>query len=208
MELEKRFIYFLTKYKNIVTYLKWEPRNLHGHVIYGQKKSIEDYFINYANEADWTAFIDIDEFIYSDRDLKSVLKRYEQYEIGDVVLFQKKFDDRFNNFDKPVAEIVDCLNGIDTTQWGPKHLFRNCYFDFAAEEDWNVHFIPFKNCYASLADIKTLRFNHYNINSVQLQWMKSFYHTDYDFKLNGKCYELLNKAKALKKQSVRVEINN
>ena len=36
------------------------------------------------------------------------------------------------------------------------------------------------------AETTAIRFNHYNVNPAQLQWMKRFYRTDAEFKINAR----------------------
>ena len=192
IDIEKRFSKLLEKYKKEIVYIKWEPKDLDGNIVYAQNESIIDYITNYSRKADWTAFIDMDEFIFSQKCLKALLNECNNKGIGDIVLLQKKFDDRFNNLNKPVSHIVACIEGINTTRWAPKHLLKNSCFDLNTSRWWNIHSLPIKNCYSLLADIKKLRFNHYNTNNYQFQWMKSFYNTDIEFKLNAECYELYN----------------
>lgn len=179
-----------------------EPRDENGDVVYGQNESILNYNQVYAQKDEWTAYIDMDEFIYSKYNLKQQIQLFVAKNVGNIVLLQKKFDDRFNNLDKPVACITKCIDGIDTSQWGPKNLIQNNKFDCENLEDWNIHFLPTKDCNYAIANRATLRFNHYNVNAVQLRWMKHFYKSEQKFKLNSDCFELFKQFK--KRQSKRL----
>jgi hypothetical protein len=173
-----------------IVYVQWEPRDGDGDIRYGQEKSIVHCISNFRHKSDWTAFIDMDEFIYCAGDIKLALSDCERQGIRDVVLHQKKFDDRFNNLSIPVTQIVDCIEGIDTSQWACKHIIGNENVRVDSIDGWNVHGIPTQACGQAVADIRELRFNHYNVNAAQMQWMKSFYCTTNDFALNAKCHEL------------------
>lgn len=183
----------LAKYKDIITVVDWSPRDENGGVLYGQKASILDYLDQYSSLSDWTAFIDMDEFIYCAGDLKAVLSRFETDGVESIKLLQKKFDDRFNHIGTPVTRIFSCIEGIDTRHWAPKIILRNCAFDPEYNGNWSIHFLPVKGNRYLTANVTQLRFNHYNINPVQLQWMKGFYDAEEDFTLNGACYELYHK---------------
>jgi hypothetical protein len=39
--------------------------------------------------------------------------------------------------------------------------------------------------------VDVLRFNHYNINDKQLKWMKEFYKSTSEFKINGKDHGMI-----------------
>jgi hypothetical protein len=179
----------LQKFESYIIYIRWEPKDEIGNITYGQKESIAHCMTNYSHEVDWIAFIDMDEFIYSSVGLKKVFETCDEALVGKIILKQKKFDDRFNNLEKPVTNIVDCIEGIDTSLWGLKSVIRSRYFDYG-HCNWGIHNIPTKNCLFLVAEITQLRFNHYNVNSSQLEWMKLFYHTRESINLNSKCYEL------------------
>jgi hypothetical protein len=181
------------KYGSMISYIKWQPRNMRGDVVYGQKKGIIDYIRNYAGGSDWTAFIDMDEFIYCKYPLKQVIAKYDSAGVGDITILQKKFDDRFNNLGTPVTHITRCIEGINTLHWGPKHLVKNKCFFMDEPDYWNIHLLPTRDCYCAIADPNEIRFNHYNVNEFQLKWMMDFYETEKPFALNAVCLELYSK---------------
>ncbi|SDT43290.1 Glycosyltransferase family 92 [Mucilaginibacter mallensis] len=188
----------LSKYGNMITYIKWEPTDGNGNIIFGQKECIIHYIENFGQRSEWTAFIDIDEFIYCKGSLMQWIKKFDARNVGDILLLQKKFDDRFNNLDKSVTHIVKCIDNIDTSLWGPKHIIKNNNFDVLETGAWNIHSLPAKGGFCVIAKLSDLRFNHYNVNDWQLNWMKNFYKTHLDFSLNAECFKLSIKAKRLK----------
>lgn len=189
-ELRVLFSAFLKKYSDQVVYLNWEPKDKIGNIVYRQVDGINHYIKNYGELSQWTAFIDIDEFIFSSLNIKILIKRFQSAGAGGIIMFQKKFDSRFNHLDRPTTEIIDCIDGIDTKMWGRKSIIRNKCFDIDNTEFWNVHHLPLKNCKIGTANFEILRFNHYNVSNVLLKWMKQFYNTTSDFTLNGKCKDL------------------
>ena len=48
-----------------VFYIKWQPKNNKGQILFGQILAVDHYLQNYGDSSDYTAFIDIDEFIFS-----------------------------------------------------------------------------------------------------------------------------------------------
>jgi len=174
-----------------VTYEKWTPRDEQGKIIYGQTDAIKDYTERYSRNSDWTAFIDMDEFIFSPegKNLKDYLDEYEKRGIEDLVLHQKKFDNRFNNLDKFVIQIESCIDGINTIGWASKHIMRSDNIDLTAmiekKKGWNIHYIPIKRGRYFDVKMEELRFNHYNTNKKLLEWMKGYYNSTEDFHLNS-----------------------
>jgi len=191
-KIDKMLKYLLEKYKFDVTYIIWEPTGPGGNIIYGQNESILNYFKKYSGSSDWTAFIDMDEFIFSIGNIKELLTSYADTDMGKIIIHQKKFDDRFNNLDKPVTSIVNCIENIDTSGWAPKNFIKNIHFDADSLDDWNIHNLPIKNSASYLADKDEFRFNHYNVNESLLDWMSFFYKTSNRFSLDAKCYQLFD----------------
>lgn len=192
----------LDKYHREVEYIAWSPKDADGNIIYGQNESIKHYLTNYADKTDWTAFIDMDEFLYSKVPIKAIIDKYENLGYGDLLLLQKKFKDRFEDIKLPVTEILACIEGIDTRHWAPKHIIKTEDFDFNRSSFWNIHQLPIINSKTIVMNTDELRFNHYNVNKWQLEWMKGFYNTDVNFTFNAKCDEL-QKLYCGKKQTER-----
>lgn len=175
-----------------ITYVKWTPMDAQGRIVYDWNKALRDYIESYGSNSDWTAFIDLDEFIFSPKgkNLKDYLDEYEKMGLEEILLHQKKFDERFNNLDKFVIQIESCIDGVNTKGWASKHIARNDVIDLdaliAMKFGWNMHNIPMKRGIYFDADMEELRFNHYNSNKKLLDWMKGYYHAAEDFQLNGR----------------------
>ena len=175
-----------------VTYVKWTPENAKGKIVYGWNDALSDYIKNYGNESEWTCFMDMDEFLFSveGKNLKDIVEKYSEAGIGDIRLRQKKFEDRFYNLDKYVTKIDKCIEGLNTTGYGTKHIIQTDLVDIAPPSEkkkkWNMHTIPVKNGKGDWINMKELRFNHYNTNEKQFKFLKRLYRTSEDFFLNGK----------------------
>ncbi|MGN8056099.1 glycosyltransferase family 2 protein [Pedobacter sp. 22163] len=186
----------LRRFSDRLTIIDWSPKNAQGEIVYGQKDSIVDYFKRYSKLSDWTAFIDIDEFIFCTTSFRKFLAKQSKSDTGSIVMKQKKFRDRFDSSNKRVIEIFDCIDGLDTSGWAMKVIVRNIYFDENSLVDWGIHFIPVKNSTILLADFDKLRFNHYNVNEKQLEWMEGFF--GIKISINSKCYQLYNASRRIK----------
>ncbi len=92
-EINKEMQSILNDYPNVV-YVKWQPKNEQGKIIYGQMLSVYHYLENYGSESEYTAFIDTDEFIFSKKnhDLKDFIIKNNK---DKYILYQKKFGDRY-----------------------------------------------------------------------------------------------------------------
>lgn len=193
-QLIESFNCIIEKYKNQITCINWEPVDELGNIIYCQNGAINHYTNHFCDKCDWTAFIDMDEYIYCETDLKNTLRQIRNnYHCGNIVLLQKKFDDRFNNIGKPVTNIQKCIEGIDTSLWAPKNICDNQILKkYTSKEDWSIHQMLLTYTDSFHCDINTLRFNHYNVNSFQLKWMEKLYHKT-GFRLNGICNQLIDR---------------
>lgn len=118
-----------------------------------------DHFSKTAN-ADWCAFIDIDEFLYSPYAIADFLKG------KDVKIMQKKFEDRF---DYPTALEITRTFSIDTRFWAPKLIINMAHY---VKGGPSIHELNFNSSRGPLLqDLGVLRFNHYNHNSRGHDWL-------------------------------------
>lgn len=176
----------------MITYVKWTPKDKKGNIIYGWNEALADYVHNHGRDAEWTCFIDIDEFLFSVREnsIKEIIKRVEKDGYSDILIHQKKFGERYYNTDKYVTHIESCVEGISTTGWASKHILRPEAVNLDAlinmTKGWNMHMIPIRNAKGMWMNVTELRFNHYNTNKCLLKWMKGYYKSSEDFCLNGR----------------------
>ncbi len=169
--------YLEDKYKNKIKIIRWDYRNDKNEIIYGQMQSMTHYKNNFGSENDWTAFIDVDEFIYLDPklgSLKDYIKQHDNNGITKLVIKQKKYADRFCNLDKSTMDIDDVIE-INTNGWGIKNICKN---NQILDKQHSPHDISLKNNKQKNCNQDELRFNHYNINIKQIDWMKGFFRTD------------------------------
>lgn len=171
-----------TTYGDYITWIKWHPTDDDNNIIYGYNESIEHFIKTYGNQVEWCAFLDLDEFLFSPNhiNIPNYLREKQEDDVGNVMILQKKFKDRFL-MDRPyVRNNYDCINGIDTSAWAPKCIIHlDKYRDME-----HMHAIYVTNKTIT-EDINILRFNHYNVNDKLLEWMKGFYNTDTDYELNS-----------------------
>jgi hypothetical protein len=163
----------LEKYKDIVTYIKWQPK-IGPNIVYGQVDSIYDCMSKYRESVDWMCFVDLDEFIVVNDSLEKdslqlFLSTLEPH-IGGLKMTQKKFVDRFLTKEKLVTQEFACINGLDTRYWAPKYIIRSR--DFRSLKD--IHNFNIRNKMLRPYE-KTLRFNHYNLNDTLIKWYYKTY---------------------------------
>ncbi|NOY16676.1 MAG: glycosyltransferase family 92 protein [Gammaproteobacteria bacterium] len=174
----------LAEFGDHCTLIEWQPRDEKGQVVYGCEESIIHCMYNYSRDVKWLCAIDMDEFLYSpcNEPLDSLLDWLEDKGHSQCVLLQKKFEDRFLHLDKLVTNIENCIEGIDTAIWGPKNIILTDAF--YPDGIQSIHNIPVRFGSSHWIDTNRLRFNHYNVNGWQLNWMKQFYNCDSLFKLD------------------------
>jgi mannosyltransferase OCH1-like enzyme len=166
----------LKKYPEII-YIKWQPRNDENQIIYAQDKAFEDYINKYSDESDWTAFIDMDEFIFKKDYNKDYIKKFihdkEIEKYTKLKIEQKKFKDRLCNLKKSIFDIDTTIEVPST--WGPKIIAKNSEFLKNISHNEIPHSMNLKKDNVYNCDINELRFNHYNLNAKQFKWMQRFF---------------------------------
>lgn len=166
-EDREKFNMIMDKYKNDITYVKWQPKNENGEIIYNQKGSIKHFIENYGHETEWIACMDFDEYLFSPDNINipEYLNKLGN-EISCVKVCQKKFIDRHLSDKTNMLEEFRCVDLYVGEWWGAKNIFRPTDFiDFR-----DIHNISVKNKTHSIGQ-HLLRFNHHNVNSSQIEWM-------------------------------------
>ncbi len=171
----------INDFKDNIEYIKWQPIDENNDIVYGYMESIGHYIKKYGQDMDYTAYIDIDEFIFSNSNLN--IKEYiVNKNVDKFVIYQKKFLDRFCANKKYVIDIYDCIN-IDTSAWGPKNIIKNDMLNI--KETDNMHTLGIISNSIYHVPLEDFRFNHYNVNKKQIEWMKGFFNKDsFDFSID------------------------
>lgn len=174
-EDKQLFEYILDKYKDDITYIKWQPK-LNGKIIYGQPEGIKHFIQNYGSETEWCAFMDLDEFLFSKNNVNIIdlIKGLDE-SISNIKIIQKKFLDRFLTNEKYITQEYRSINMPIGYEWAPKNISRTSHFI----DIENIHSMTFK-AKTIYPDRDILRFNHYNINDKQLLFIKDFYKVKYN----------------------------
>jgi hypothetical protein len=138
-----------------VTKIRWQPRQ-DGEIVYGQVAAC-DHFSELVRTG-WCAFIDIDEFLYAPHAIGDLLE-------GDaIVVRQKRFDDRFG-YDRTLE--ISKTFSIDTSRWGPKLVVNMQRY---IKGGVNIHTLTVNGKLRKL-DPELVRFNHYNHNRRNHEWL-------------------------------------
>ena len=165
----------LNKYKNDITYIKWQPV-VNNKIVYAQPECIKHFIKNYGMETEWCAFLDLDEFIFSKNNINIIelIKNLEP-SISNIKIIQKKFLDRFLSNEKFITQEYKCINMPIGLEWAPKNICR--ISDFIDLE--NIHTMFFKGK-TVIPHSDIIRFNHYNTNDKQLKFIVDFYKVKYE----------------------------
>jgi len=162
------------KYPEIV-HVKWQPRDKNNNIIYGQMDAVKHYIKKYGNECDYTAFTDIDEFIYlkNNKSFKDFIKEKKK---DKFVIQQTKMNDRFcgslNN-----KNVLSSINTLEiNSQWAPKNIIKNNTIDL--DNLTLIHYIPIKTKNIYNCNKDELFFFHFNISKYEYNWMKKFLKKD------------------------------
>lgn len=191
-QIEKKFKDILNKYKNNIIYIKWQPKNENGEIEYGYGKSINHYIKKYKKDNEWTAFIDMDEFIYmkNRESIKDFINEKKNY--NKIIMNMKNFDDRFLHVNKSIFDIDNSIKHQDIfIGWGNKNICRNS--DLAHPNSDSMHNIKVNNekQYNS-KNIDEIRFNHYNVNKKKLEWMKGYFKNNFEIEKDNSMKKFKN----------------
>lgn len=186
--MNKIYKQILDKYKEYIVYIKWQPRNKENKIYYGQNQSITEYIKKYKNDNDWTAFIDIDEFIIlKDKDytnLHDFLINFEKQGVNKLIINQRKMIDRFCDLNSSIFDLTDSVI-MDTRGWGHKSLCKNSDLsDDNVGGNFNIHNIKVNNKKEILCSNDQLYFNHYNLNKNNQIMKDKFKNKKYNFVKN------------------------
>ena len=170
-EVNNEFNLLKKKYPEIV-HVIWQPRDKNNNITYGQIDAIKHYIKNYGGENDFTAFTDLDEYIYlkKNESLKDFIKNNQN---DKLVIQQTKMNDRFCISLKSNNVLFDTKTLDIKSQWAPKNIIKNSEINL--DKNISIHNIPiksnnFKNC--SKDDIF---FFHFNISKTEVDWIKKHY---------------------------------
>jgi hypothetical protein len=188
MELLKK------KYPEIV-HVIWQPRDKNNNITYGQIDAIKHYIKNYGSACDFTAFTDLDEYIYLKKN-KS-LKDYIKNNINDKFIIQQtKMNDRFCGSLKN-NNVLSNIETLDIkSQWAPKNIIKNSEINL--DKYISIHNIPIKSNKYKNCSKDDLLFFHFNISKTEVNWIKKHFK-------NEKLNEIDNKT--LKNFSKKNNIN-
>jgi hypothetical protein len=173
---KKKLAKILDTYGTMITYVKWQPKNEQGEIIYGQVDGLRHFIQTYGHETTWIAFMDLDEFLFSpsNMDIINYMKALPQT-VSNVRLSMKVFADRHETLGPYCTQDFRCIEGVSMTySTGCKNIVRTD--DFITT--YNIHHTYELKQESIDVDKNVLRFNHYNGNSKQLKCLKDVFEVD------------------------------
>jgi len=154
-----RHIY--NKYEKYITYIKWQPTNEQGQIVYGINNSALDGIIkfikDFKHEAEWCYVGDFDEFVFSptNDDLLTLINSTTQ---PIITLHQKIFSHKCLTSEKFITQEFKCINipkPFDNTYGGQKNIIK---LDLISGVR-SCHSFKGRN---KVMPLEQWRFNHYN----------------------------------------------
>lgn len=199
-ELKKILNNLLIKYPEI-TYIKWQPKNNNNEIIYGYNDSIKHYIQNYKNKNDWTAFIDMDEFIFLDNENSNINNFILDKNVSKLIINQVKMTERFCSKNN-IFDINDSIE-LYGKNWAPKNIIKNN--DINLNKIINMHNIGITN--NKIYNCKNdLYFFHYNINPKSINFIKKYLNkSKLKFIKNNKMKNFINKNNIIKNKTKYID---
>lgn len=185
------------KYPEIV-HIKWQPRDKDNNITYGQIDAIKDYIKKYGSECDYTAYTDLDEFIYlkNGKSLKDYILKNNK---DKFIIQQTKMIDRFCGSIKN-NNVLSNIETLDIkSQWAPKNIIKNSEINL--DGSISIHGIPIKtNNYKSCSKDE-IYFFHFNISQTEVNWIKKHYKNEKLNKINNNTLRKFSDSNNLKYNS-------
>ena len=184
----------LEKYGDKITYTKWKPINKENEIIYGQDYATMDFIKKYADETEWIALMDLDEFLISvnNIDIPNYFRNLPN-DVSCIKLGQKPFINRFESNQKYITQDYRCIDTfikqggggsknivrvrdlididkikqIDINQFDLSNILHSNEL-ISIDQTWNLHIhsVRVKNKILEV-DQNDLRFNHYQIKNIE-----------------------------------------
>tara|TARA_Y100000389_G_scaffold90956_1_gene87557 strand:+ start:10451 stop:11299 length:849 start_codon:yes stop_codon:yes gene_type:complete len=177
----KMFDNLLCKYREYITHVIWQPLDNKGNITYNPFQGITHFKENYSLEAEYCAFMDIDEFLFSELDIniKNYILEKEKVGVTRIILHQKKFKDRHYCNCSLITQNFECFDlPYKTNGWiqGHKSIIK---LDEIKHIGKDFHSI-YTNGKEIFADPKYLRFNHYNLNKRTINHINKTCKTNFE----------------------------
>lgn len=155
-QVQEQLANIVAPYKNVFVH-KWQPVDSSGKITYSQNESMEHFRTHYRSKYKWTAFIDVDEYLwYKDTSFIQLLETCDKSRIIHVELYQKRFMGRYaNSHAKQPYDIHMCSPQFNYDAY--KYICRLDMMTSVA-----VH-VPQHPGIAYRTNPSEFRFNHYNM---------------------------------------------
>jgi len=147
------------KYGKYITYIKYQPKNDKGQIVYGINNNavdgIEKFINEHKHEAEWCYVGDFDEFVFSptNNNLLDLIKSA----ITPIITFhQKIFLHRNMTTKRFITQEYQCINNLSNKLWGGQKSIINL-----------ENFKSLTSCHnfkgkKQVLSLDEWRFNHYN----------------------------------------------
>jgi hypothetical protein len=184
------------KYGDKITYTKWQPRDENNNIVYAQDWATMDFIKRYADETEWVATMDLDEFLYSENNIDIPQYLRDQPEnVSRIFLGQKRFIHRFDSNEKYVTQDYRCndvyipagtggsknivrasdfidiekIQAIDLKNFDMSEIYKNREMqDLYSTMHLHLHDVAVKH-EVVIPPEDVLRFNHYQAKVTEMQ---------------------------------------
>jgi hypothetical protein len=158
-----------------VTIIKW-PSEVIAH-----NETIEDFIKKFGTYYNYTAFIDMDEYIIFNKyqNIKLFIsEELEKNNLFGVIMMQDKFEHILQvkqKSNKKIYEIIDSFE-LDTRNWAVKYILNTKFI----KKMYSMHYFEYTKNILDQPDKNIIKFNHYNYNKSQEEWILNNITSDRD----------------------------
>ena len=111
-----------------VEVVKWQPRDEDGNIMYAQTQALNDALDHYGEMVDWMAFMDMDEYLVSDKTVPELCRWLESRGYGGYdggLMADRVMSTRLDNMDRYVTE--NNMGFASPLPIAPKYLCNTRY---------------------------------------------------------------------------------
>ena len=143
----------------VINYIKWQPKNAEGRILYGQEKAIDDVRQRFGSTIDWLISIDMDEYVVSVPSIPEVISSVEKQGYSCIEMSEIPGKNRFLMPDSLIIEtsIFDNIPNTDAK--------KNIYKIKTTANAYIHRWVGTENAKKIEAPIELICYNHYKYKS-------------------------------------------
>jgi len=143
----------------VINYIKWQPKNAEGRILYAQEAAIDDVRERFGTTMDWLISIDIDEYVVSEQSLSDLIENVAKQGYSCIEMSEIPAKNRFLMPDTLIIETG--IFTIATAANAKKNIFKIKDTTHAYIHSW----VGTSDTQKLEAPVELICYNHYKYKS-------------------------------------------